>query len=267
MVRSEGSPLPRPPWYQAPPRTPNANGVVSPGTRNRQPIGIARHQPKSPQRGGFCEAKGRRSRGHPGTSRRHARPTPKALFLRKPGIDVPSGSPDINPNHPNGVVSARRRVAAPAATLVPGAATHAQRPRRCFSGNSESTTRMDRTPSTGWAPHVSGETTALRYGAAGAPRLPGKPWFHERIPSLRRNGPLGARPNRQYAYPSHYFQRRCIPTTQFTVVKAWNWFGTDLVRRSVGWRRAATIFEEGPGTGGSISFARAPSTRRRLATT
>ena len=41
-----------------------------------------------------------------------------------------------------------RRVAAPAATLVPGAATHAQRPRRCFSGNSESTTHRDRPTST-----------------------------------------------------------------------------------------------------------------------
>ena len=185
------------------------------------------------------------------------------MFLREPGIDNPSGSPDINPNHPNGVVSAKRRVAALAATLVPGAATRAQRQRRCFSGNSETPVN----------PEITGdqafprEPTALRYWAGGAPRSPGKPWFHERIPSLRRNGPLGARPNRQYAYPSHYFQPRCIPTTQFTVVKAWNWFGIDLVRRSVGWRRAATIFEEGPGIGGSISCARARSTRRRLATT
>ena len=193
-MRSEGSPLPRPPWYQAPPRTPNANGVVSPGTRNRQPIGIARHQPKSPHRGGFCETKGGRSRGHPGTRRRHARLTPKALFLREPGIDNPSGSPDINPNHPNGVVSAKRRVAAPAATLVPAAAMRAQRPRRCFSGNPESTSHRDRPTSTQITP------TGWFLRGEGSP-LPRPPWYQAppRTPNAQGVVSPGTR-NRQPAW-------------------------------------------------------------------
>ena len=104
-------------------------------------------------------------------------------------------------HHPKGVVSAKRRVDAPASTLVTATCRQTQHQRCCLCQPSVGRSSGLPLAGTEHAPMAPNglenrnfqRTNRVAVWATGESRFPGQPSFHERSPSLRRNGPVGAR--------------------------------------------------------------------------